>query len=69
MVFDNQISYPVGRVEYKVLYPFDFEEFLMAMGETQALVQFKKVPIAAFFTINYCNCFTPIPLLAVCRRS
>lgn len=48
MVFDNQISCPVGRVEYKVLYPFDFEEFLMAMGETQALAQYKKVPIAAF---------------------
>lgn len=48
MVFDNHISYPVGRLEYKVLRPFSFEEFLLAIGETQALVQFNTVPIASF---------------------
>ena len=48
MVFDNQISYPVGRLEYKVLRPFSFEEFLLALGETQALEQYNKVPIASF---------------------
>jgi len=48
MVFDNHISYPVGRLEYKVLRPFSFEEFLLAIGETQALEQFNTVPIASF---------------------
>lgn len=48
MVFDNHISYPVGRLEYKVLRPFSFEEFLLAIGETQALAQFNTVPIASY---------------------
>ena len=48
MVFDNHISYPVGRLEYKVLRPFSFEEFLLAIRETQALEQFNTVPIASF---------------------
>jgi predicted AAA+ superfamily ATPase len=48
MVFDNHISYPVGRLEYKLLRPFSFEEFLFALGETQALEQYNNVPIATF---------------------
>jgi len=48
MVFDNHISYPVGRLEYKVLRPFSFEEFLLAIEETQALEQYNNVPIASF---------------------
>ncbi|MEI7504386.1 MAG: AAA family ATPase, partial [Paludibacter sp.] len=48
MVFDNHFSYPVGRLEYKILRPFSFEEFLLALGETQALEQYNNVPIASF---------------------
>lgn len=48
MAFDNHISYPVGRLEYKVLRPFSFEEFLLAANESQALEQYNSVPIAAF---------------------
>ncbi|MEA4936563.1 MAG: AAA family ATPase [Paludibacter sp.] len=48
MAFDNQISYPVGRLEYKVLHPFSFEEFLLASGETMALEQYNTIPIASF---------------------
>ena len=33
-LFDNNISFPVGRVEYKVLRPVSFPEFLAAMGES-----------------------------------
>ena len=33
-LFDKNISFPVGRVEYKVLRPVSFPEFLEAMGET-----------------------------------
>ena len=47
-LFDNTISFPVGRVEYRVLRPVSFEEYLNAMGETAALEQYHKVPIASF---------------------
>jgi len=47
-VFDTQTNFPVGRVEYRVLYPFSFVEFLMACGETQALEQYHKIPVAVF---------------------
>ncbi len=34
----EQFSFPVGKVEIKTLYPMDFEEFLLALGE-RALVE------------------------------
>jgi hypothetical protein len=36
-LFGKNISFPVGRVEYKVLRPVSFPEFLQAIGETAAL--------------------------------
>ncbi|WP_276480276.1 ATP-binding protein [Paraflavitalea pollutisoli] len=47
-LFDPQISFPVGRVEYLVIQPASFPEFLGAMGETAALQQLHSIPIAAF---------------------
>jgi predicted AAA+ superfamily ATPase len=47
-VFDTNIPFPVGRVEYQFLYPFSFEEFLAACGEQQALKQLNSIPIADF---------------------
>lgn len=47
-IFDKNISFPVGRVQYKVVRPVSFPEFLGALGETAALEQLQKVPIAAF---------------------
>ena len=47
-LFDPQISFPVGRVEYLVIQPASFSEFLGALGETAALQQLQTVPIAAF---------------------
>ena len=47
-LFDKAISFPVGRVEYRVLRPFSFEEYLNAIGETSALEQYHTVPIATF---------------------
>ena len=38
-------SFPVGRVEQIVLHPFDFEEFLEATGNNQALKEIHKIPI------------------------
>jgi len=47
-LFDKNISFPVGRVEYKVLRPASFPEFLEAMEETEALQQLQQVPVAKF---------------------
>lgn len=41
-------SFPVGRVEQVVLHPMDFEEFLLATGETMAITQLLKVPMNDF---------------------
>jgi uncharacterized protein len=35
-LLDVSISFPVGRVEFMVMHPFTFEEYLWAVGETQA---------------------------------
>lgn len=47
-LFDKNISFPVGRVEYKVVRPASFPEFLDAMGETAALEQLERIPVAGF---------------------
>lgn len=47
-LFGKNISFPVGRVEYLVLRPVSFPEFLAAISETQALKQLEKIPIADF---------------------
>lgn len=47
-LFNTGISFPVGRVEYLVIYPVSFPEFLGAINETAALEQLKNIPFAAF---------------------
>lgn len=47
-LFDNKISFPVGRVEYKVVRPVSFAEFLGAMNETAALEELEQVPMQTF---------------------
>lgn len=47
-LFNTKISFPVGRVEYKVLHPLSFPEFLSAMDEVQALELYHTVPMPAF---------------------
>ncbi len=47
-VFDTTVNFPVGRVDYMDLYPFSFEEFLMACDEQQALEQYHHVPVADY---------------------
>jgi len=47
-LFKPDISFPVGRIEYLVIHPVSFPEFLGAIGETAALEQVKNVPLAAF---------------------
>jgi len=47
-LLDIKVSFPVGRVEFLVMHPVSFEEFLIATGETQALKMFKTVPTQSF---------------------
>ena len=47
-LFNTKISFPVGRVEYLVIHPASFPEFLGAMGEIAALEQLKNIPLADF---------------------
>lgn len=47
-LFNPDISFPVGRVEYLVIQPVSFPEFLGAIGEASALQQVLNVPSAAF---------------------
>lgn len=47
-LFDKSISFPVGRVEYKVLRPVSFPEFLSAMTETAASDLLQQIPCPAF---------------------
>lgn len=47
-LFDTKVSFPVGRVEYKVVHPFSFREFLVAMNEEMALEQYDKIPMNGF---------------------
>lgn len=47
-LFDKNISFPIGRVEYLVIRPVSFPEFLSAMGETAALEQLQQIPLASF---------------------
>ena len=44
----HKISFPVGRVEYKYLFPMTFEEFLLAMEENQAIELLNSIPIPSF---------------------
>lgn len=38
-------SFPVGRVEFRYLYPLNFKEFLLAAGNTVILEQLEQVPL------------------------
>ncbi len=47
-VFNSEITFPVGRVEYMVLRPASFPEFLDAMNEKLALTQLMNIPLNEF---------------------
>jgi uncharacterized protein len=47
-ILDEKVNIPVGRVEYKVLRPLNFNEFLDAMDEKSALTQFHKIPMDSY---------------------
>lgn len=45
-------SFPVGKVNIKYLYPMDFEEYLMALGENKLINEIKKHYISNEALIN-----------------
>lgn len=47
-IFDNKLSFPVGRVEFLVVRPVSFVEFLEAIDEGSALAQLKRIPLKPF---------------------
>jgi predicted AAA+ superfamily ATPase len=47
-LFNKNISFPVGRVEYKILRPASFPEFLNAIGEDAASGYLETVPVPHF---------------------
>lgn len=44
----KKISFPVGRVEYRYLFPLTFKEFLLALNEQAALELFLTIPVPEF---------------------
>ncbi len=53
----HKISFPVGRVEYRYLYPMTFEEFLIAMEENQAVELLNTIPVPDFAHQKLLNLF------------
>jgi predicted AAA+ superfamily ATPase len=62
-LLDKSVSFPVGRVEYKVLRPVSFPEFLTAIGETTVLEQLQQIPLAAFAHSKLLNLFHTYALI------
>lgn len=47
-LLNENVQIPVGRVEYKVVRPVSFSEFLQVIQETNALKEWANVPLKAF---------------------
>lgn len=47
-LFNNKISFPVGRVEFKVVRPLCFEEFIAAMGEPLLVEAMNTIPMPPY---------------------
>lgn len=47
-LFNTKSSFPVGRVEFMVIRPVSFVEFLGALGEKSALKELRNIPMNAF---------------------
>ena len=47
-LIDRHISFPVGRVEYLIMRPLSFQEFLTATEENRTCETLQKIPVATF---------------------
>lgn len=62
-IFDNKLSFPVGRVEFLVVRPVSFIEFLEATGELSALEQIRHIPVRPFAHEKLLNLFHTYALI------
>ena len=62
-IFDHQYQFPVGRVEYFVLRPANFEEFLHANQETAALEVINTIPLPDYATDRLFDLFHTFALI------
>jgi predicted AAA+ superfamily ATPase len=62
-LFAKSVSFPVGRVEFNVLRPASFPEFLSAMGESASLDQLLQIPVSAFALPKLQNLFHQYALI------
>lgn len=62
-LIDKKISFPVGRVEYAVLHPFSFDEFLLATSNDNAFELLKSVPIPKYAHIKLLSLFNTYTLI------
>lgn len=49
--------FPVGRIQFHYLYPFNFEEFLEAYGNKQLINAFKEIPVSKSAELNLLDTF------------
>lgn len=63
MIGNNQISFPVGRVEYLFMHPLTFTEFLSASGESYALNALQNIPIEPYVYSKLYELFNQYVLL------
>jgi hypothetical protein len=56
-ILDRKISFPVGRVEYRMLYPVSFKEFLTALGDDQSIKFLEADVIPAFLHDHFSELF------------
>lgn len=56
-------SFPVGRVEYLYLHPFNFIEFLNAMEHTQALKELQTIPVKPMAHDTLMNLFNTYTII------
>ena len=52
MMAKDNLSFPVGRVEYRFMYPLTFMEFLLAINHQQALKYYKMLPCPSFAMVK-----------------
>lgn len=63
MMDSHKISFPVGRVEYRYLFPLTFEEYLGALNETEALELLRTVPLPPWAENHLFNLFHQYALI------
>ena len=47
-LISRHINFPVGRVEFCIMHPLSFQEYLIATGEDEALKIIKNIPVPDF---------------------